>query len=302
MDILSTKRSPHPYGFNEVDNWLSFQPIEISISQDGANWVSYYDVPELENFYCYQVDIDRANPIVGLQKYTNRNGQTIANASYDPRNITAHFYGRVKGDNDAELASNCLESFFASYNGFWIVFGNKPFKKYFVKVTQPKITGQGTSYLMMDFTFQDLNGLAQSVLPSIQLSDELENLGLGMGITDDDQMNFLFFNSDFSVYNPSDIEIDPLAQKHPLEIVVQGDGKPTITNQTTGDVFTLDKELTKTDRLIIRLVNPYVNNEPVGILSNHGVITLKPGENKIKIDGMGDNVYCSFNFPFYYYS
>lgn len=298
MNILSTQRSPHPYGFNETENWLSFQPIEVSISQDGKNWASYYDVPGLENIFCYQSDIERANPVVNMQKFTNQNGQIIANASYDPRNITLHFFAKVKGEASSELVANQLESFFASYGAYWLVLGNKPFKKYQVKASQAKIINEGTTFLLMDFTFQDIEGLAQSVLSSIDLSKDLGHMGLGMGITDTSQMAFSYSSTKFSIYNPSDIAIDPLFHKHPFIITLKGSGTPTITNKTTGDVFKLTKAMSGT--LTIQLVNPYLNGTPVGINSNHGIIKLKPGKNDFQIDGMANGFSISFDFPFYY--
>lgn len=298
MEILSTKRSPHPYGFNETDNWLSFQPIEVSKSLDGKNWASYYDIPGLENIFCYQADIDRANPVVNLQKFTNQNGQIIANASYDPRNITLHFYGKIHGEASGELVANQLEGFFASYGAYWIVLGTKPFKKYLVKAGQAKIVNQGSMFLLMDFTFQDINGLSQSVLPSIELSQNLGHTGLGMGITESSQMVFSFTAAKFSVFNPSDIAIDPLFHKHPLIITLKGKGTPTITNKTTSDVFKLTKAMNGT--LTIQLVNPYLDGQPVGINSNHGIIKLAPGSNDFQIDGMEKGFSISFDFPFYY--
>lgn len=54
IQVFSTKKNkPHHYGFTELDakpeeNTYGFNSIEFSVSKDGKDWISIYDVPDLE--------------------------------------------------------------------------------------------------------------------------------------------------------------------------------------------------------------------------------------------------------------
>lgn len=294
---------PHAYGFsNGHDNpsRLPLEPIEVAISADGIDWKSYYDDENLFGVHMYDWDPAITNPVDNWQKMNTRDGQNRTSGSFDSRDITTTWM--IDGDNKPEFSMLLaeLQNFFMSRNGFWIVFGDEPTFKYRV-VTKPIAPTyfnekQGTLVI----TFNNYTGMRESVGTSLEIFDKTKNFfSYGMGIPNKD-ISFESTEEKFSIYNPSSVDIDPLGQNHYLKIHIKGSGSPTLTNKTTGEVFTYNRVLSANDELILDGVDPYLNGQPDGINSNHGIISLAKGDNEFEISGLS-NSDVAFEFYFIYF-
>lgn len=301
IQVMSSKTDkPHAYRFNETDNWLPFEPYEISRSDDGTTWHSCYDDIEMENIYCYGVDIAKANPTDTLRTFQGTDGQTIDSTRYETRAITAHFVAKTTDILDAELASDVIQRFFASRKPFWVAFGGKlgqPFKRWLVKAGQISVVSESETWLMVDVPLTNLNGYARSIVNSVEFASDEEAYG-GFGINLPGALTYTSSASSFNIFNPSDIKIDPLQQHHDITVTIKGTGTPTIKNTTNGTNFAFTKALTSSDTLQVIRVNPYLNGTQSGINSNHGWIELEPGDNAITVSGLSGSV--QFDFPFFF--
>ncbi len=298
-----TNPKPHAYGFsNGHDNpsRLPLEPIEVAISADGVDWKSYYDDENLFGVHMYDWDPAITNPVDNWQKMNTRDGQNRTSGSFDSRDITTTWM--IDGDNKPEFSMLLaeLQNFFMSRNGFWIVFGDEPTFKYRV-VTKPIAPTyfnekQGTFVI----TFNNYTGMRESVGTSLEIFDKEKNFfSYGMGIPNKD-ISYESKEKEFSIYNPSSVDIDPLGQNHYLKIHIKGSGSPTLTNKTTGEIFTYNMVLSTNDELVLDGVDPYLNGQPDGINSNHGTISLAKGDNEFEISGL-TNSDIAFEFYFIYF-
>jgi hypothetical protein len=305
IKVLSTVMDkPHPYRFNEVDNWLPFEPYEISISSDGLIWHSVYDEPSLKDVYCYKADIDKANPVDTLRTFAGTDGQTVDSTRYETRNITLHFVGKTKDVIDTDLAADSLSRFFADRKPYWVVIAGKygrAFERWLVRPGQLKVNQADENWTLIDVPLVNLSGYAQSVVNSVEFESDPEAYGgIGMGLVQE-MGTYTQTATSFRIYNPSDVEIDPLQQHHDLTITLSGVGKPTLTNNTNDTSFAFTKALTATDTLKIVKVNPYLNGTQDGLDSNHGWIQLNRGWNDFTLTGLS-NPKAIFDFAWYFLS
>ncbi|EAG7317977.1 phage tail family protein, partial [Listeria monocytogenes] len=101
------------------------------------------------------------------------------------------------------------------------------------------------------------------------------------------------------IYNGGSFDIDP--REHYLAITLRGqnEGELTINNITTGDRFIYYPSLSTTDTLIIDCATPRINGNPCGRNTNHGLISLKKGENLIEISNTS-HLDTKWDFSFLY--
>lgn len=302
IQVMSPKiDKPHAYRFNETDNWLMFDPYEISRSDDGQTWHSYYDDTEMSDIYCYGVDIGKANPVDTLRTFQGTDGQTIDSTRYETRAITAHFVAKTTDLLDSELVAMVVQRFFASRAAYWVAFGGsfgEPFKRWLVKAGQVSVVSESESWILVDVPLTNLNGYARSIVNSVEFATNIGGYGgFGMNLPSSG-LSYSSSASSFNIYNPSDIKVDPLRQHHDMTITFTGTGTPTIKNTTNNTEFAFTKALTSGDKLELIRVNPYLNGTQSGVNSDHGWIELEPGNNAITMSGFSGTV--QFDFPFYF--
>lgn len=103
------------------------------------------------------------------------------------------------------------------------------------------------------------------------------------------QRNPVIFDTD------SDVLLDP--RIYPFEIEFTGAGKNvTITNETTGDQFVIYKKMNPGDVLLITNTKIKVNGISVARETNKQLITMCPGENRIRVN----NFIGTFTFKIRY--
>lgn len=307
IQIFSTMNDkPHAYRFNETDNWLPFDPYEISRSDDGITYHSIYDDANLKDVYCGSIDIAKANPTDTLRTLAGTDGQSIDSTRYETRDIKLNFFARTHDSLDTDLVSNCLEQYFSSRDPYWIVIGGKygcSYKRWLVKAAQITITEADEHWAIIQVPLTNLSGYAQSIVNSLAYMQDVDSYGgIGLNLLNEtDPVQYTQTASSFKIYNPSDIKIDPLRQHHDITITVTGVGKPVITNTTNNTTFSFTKTLTASDKLQLIKVNPYLNGTQSGINSNHGWIELDSGYNNITVTGMS-NLKITFDFAWYFLS
>lgn len=304
MQIFSkSSDKPHAYRFNEIDNKLPFNPIEYAISDDGVNWVSCFDVPNLQGVYMYDATLPDVNPADTYQVIGQQDGQTLMNSRYDQRDIVCQLYSFGIDENDQSMAYQALERFLYARDEFWITFYNHPGLKFRVKTKTFKPTYPNEKDFYVTVTFNNSAGISQSLGTTQQLDDfesGLWALGQNIHLANGELPQYTFSNtSSFNVFNCGDIMIEPDLKQHPLVITIHANGKPSLTNQTTDQTFTCNRNLSTSDELKLVGVNPFINGQQAGIDTDHGVISLQRGDNQFTLTGC-TNATISFDTPFYY--
>lgn len=302
MQILSTiSNKPHRYKFSEIDNWVPFDPYEISISADGQDWTSIYDDADLKNILCSDYSIPHSINTVTAQKFGVRNGQIVTSMSFTERTISLNFIGKASKSFERKLMLNSLEKFFAQVGQYWICFGDQPYKKYHVTYSSMTPGDEAFPMFQCTVTLEDYDGIAQSVVSSSDIRQFSTNgWAAGMGFPFNKDTPYQFSGeSSFSVFNPSDISIDPMFQRHPLVIKVYGTGYFQLNNISNGSEITCYKQLSAQDTFQISKTSPTINGFHAGSNTDNGYIKLSKGWNDFNLLNI-KNSKVSFEFPFYY--
>lgn len=296
---------PQAYGFHapgdigDGKSNLPYDPIEFAISSDGQNWHSAYDEPNLAGIYCFQApDVQPANPNDSLQKVGITDGQRLLATSYDTRDLKMSVcYYDAKDNNDALLGYDALQRFLVTRAPFWICFSSWPQRMYYVraKLALPSYTGSNWS---SDVTLTDLVGLSRSVGSTGNWSEHIAGFG---NQEFSKETSYSFSSNNFSVWNFSDVRIDPERRGHPLKITIKGSsvGNLKITNTTTGEAFTYKKPISNST-LVIDGVNPTLDGKGCLMDSDYGIITLQIGQNNFTLENFSGTV--TFDFPMWWLS
>lgn len=261
-----------------------------------------YDVPDLVDILCSDYSIPHTTTTVGTQKFGVVDGQIISSMSFTERSISITFIGKAKNEWLQKMINNALEKYFSNTNGkFWICFGNTPYKKYHV-VYQSMTENYNTfPFFQSTINLIDYDGVAESVVSSLDARKFAVNgWALGMNMPFDEDTSYIFENEkSFSVFNPSDIVIDPLYKRHNLQVQVQGTGAFTLTNLTNGTSVTCNALLSSSDTFLMVKTSPFINGIRSGVKTDNGYISLDKGWNDFKISSI-NNPIVTFSFPFYY--
>ena len=161
-------------------------------------------------------------------------------------------------------------------------------------ITPILASSQGT----VDLVFTNPSGMAQSLVRSDKLPDDLSSLGFGMNLPAK-PLSYVGTSNQFSIYNPSDVAIDPYVNHHDLVITVKGSGAFTLTNQTNGTSITLNKAMANGDTFVLNGVIPTLNGS-TDVDTDFGHIELERGDNDIHLSGLS-NANVTFSFPFLYF-
>lgn len=294
MQIFS-KRSdkPHAYHFGEYQNQLAFDPIEIAISLDAKNWLSNFDVSDLMGIHLTEFEWLAPVTADSYSALGMRNGQVLTGSRYEQRDITLSFYTFLRDEIDQKLALKALTDYFAKSEPYWITFDNAGYRMYKVQFKSITPAYIGTHYMTINVVLNNLTGVSQSVVSTSNLNDKM---AFGLGYDGLQQMNYEFQSDSFTVFNPGDLEIDPVIQDDYLLMTIKANGKPSITNTDTGDTFTFNDSLSKDKVLTLNGANPFLDGKNCGVQTNNGIIRLKKGDNHFTVSGCSD---FSISFDFY---
>lgn len=283
---------------NEVD----YPTVEFSISPDGVNWTSAYDVKNMENVHCY------SSPNVPAAKKTNQtkkigfqDGERIVSTSFDSRELKFKLVYKGVDQTDAMLAFEAAQRFLVSREAYWITFADWSGRMYYgtAVMGDPEFSVNDWT---CEVTFTDLIGLSRSIGTS--LSPIEDEWGINNNIPNNgDYPPYTFNTNKFTVFNLSDIIIDPERQGHEFKMTLEGTAEDNfqIKNLTTGDYIRRPKGFSGT--WVLNGVNTTLNNDGdlLNVAGTHGgVITLAIGKNEFQIDNFSGKV--TFDFPFWWLS
>lgn len=304
--VFSTRKDkPHHYKFLDMEagstdpNGVGFNPIEMSISKDGRDWTSIYDVPDLRNVLVADTPyVAEAKPDNHYQKIGINDGESLLYSSYEQRELKVTFVFDGLSRGDTELAFDALQRFLFTRQPYWICFANWPQRMYYVMTTSIKQTHLTDRGYVAEATFTDQVGLSRSVGSS---GDWSKNGIIGFGNNEPlTTEEYYFTSSSFDVHNLSDVLIDPERRGQPFVMTMRGKsgGKMKVTNKTTNDVISRDKSFSGT--FVLDGVEPYLDNKGDLLNTNYGVITLQPGVNHFQVENFSGTI--TFDFPFWWLS
>lgn len=298
IQVFSTRADkPRSYGYGEIDKPV-YTPIEIAISSDGKIWTSCYDVPNMEGVYCYRSpDVPVAKRTNNTKKIGLQDGSRLMSSTYDSRDLKIQLEYDGVDETDAMLAFETAQRFFVSREAYWISFANWQNRMYYgiASMGDPNYTNE--KHWLCEVTFTDLMGLSRSIGTSLSSVDDVWAVNANLP-NNGDYPPFQFTTSSFSVYNLSDMLIDPEFRGHPFKMILNGKsgGNLKVTNKTDGT--SIYKKSAFEGTFTLDGVNPSLNGQGCLLDTDCGVITLAIGKNDFQVENFSGTI--SFDFPFWW--
>lgn len=222
----------------------------------------------------------------------------ITQTRFKRRTIRVDFMLKSYDTFDYYLLRDGINALFAIHKSFYIIFKREPYKRYKVRLAEQfevlpqKRLGQFTiTFVMVDLYAESTASTSDTKEWDI---DKWTWNGL---ISWDDDLQYMFDSNTFTVANLGSVEIDP--RYCALDITVKGvfSSYVTITNTTTGDVYTFNGALTASDTLVLTGVKSLKNGVSVFKNTNKKLITLAVGNNNFTVEG-GTVTSIAFDFRF----
>lgn len=272
----------------KVGNKDEVDPSELI---HGLTFLGDSSSPALTNNYTDNVGID---------------GSQFNTATYGKNVINANFWVHFNDYYEYTLVKHDIYKLFMSKNIMRIRTDAEPAIVKYVRAGNFEITPweNGAEDALFTIPFDNPSGLKYSLGNSNDLMTyDSELWQVGMNLPNGKDLKYQFIDqTNFQVYNASDMTIDPYIQHHQLKIVIKHNGGAFgITNKTTGDLYRFNGSMSSNDTLMIDGINSYLNGKIVDNQTNYGYLTLAEGYNDIQITGVYD-MDILFSFPFIYIS
>lgn len=239
------------------------------------------------------------------QNFVGINGSIYTAGQFDKTTVNLKFVVRFKNWDDLNLAKHDIYRFFMTKDVIRVRCNTAPNKVYYCRAMPFDIapTKVGSAGAVFTVPLDNPSGLAYSICNSDEITnlDKSSNWSYGMNIPNDYPLKYHFSSTNnFSVYNPSDTEINPYLQNDKLLIQVRFTGSNiTIRNNTNDSNWKYNKSGNGSDVIWINGVNTSINGEACSKDTNYGHIQLDKGVNDITVSG-ADSSDITFSFPFVY--
>lgn len=277
---------------------MDFSKPKLFAKVDGQS----FEFDEMDGLHFLGLRVDAPQTRTNLQSNDYQDGSRQQGPIlFGTRTVAADFYFEANDLHDFELATQEIWRRLYSRNLIELRWSRMPGIKMAVIAKPFEQTRLNWGDMKFTVEFDMPAGYRQSLVKSDQLQfiydEELSQIG--MNLPNGEDLHYRFKQTRFKVYNPSDVVIDPYWQKHDLDIIIKGQGTPTITNLTNNYGIILNRALTVNDTLIWHGVRPLLNGASCERATNHGHLQLEKGWNDISITGLS-NIDVTFSFPFLY--
>lgn len=282
----------------EADNLIRSN-FWISATIEGVEKRFTDDYP----FLGAEVTIENGDKKINKLDFPGHDGVITGQVFYGEFQLIIQTTLLAKDSDDYNLILGELRSLLYRENYYYVRHSKLPARQYAIDeclIEDDRLTDNSGT---IKFTFNCFKGFSESLATStVPLEYNEEVWGIGLNLPDGEDLQYVFSDEPiFNLYNPSDMRINP--RFHPLSIALTCDSKPgqnvRIYNRTNGTLFELQKQVKKSDILLIDGVYPYLNDKRCGIDTNHGLITLERGWNRVQVVN-AENITVAFDFPFYY--
>jgi hypothetical protein len=161
-----------------------------------------------------------------------------------------------------------------------------------------KFVNDGSVDSLFSIQFEIPSGYKYSRARSDAIDSETVSFGMNFELTDTPVYKHTATN--FKIYNPSDIAIDPYYQHHDLALLIKFSGNSyQITNKTNGTSYKYNKAIKSSDNLILNGLATTLNGQSDSLNSDFGYLKLEKGWNDIMVSGATSHE-TTFSFPFIY--
>lgn len=237
------------------------------------------------------------------QDTTGTDGSPYVGQTFAKRSMNEKFWLEFTTYEDLVLAKHELYRLFGLRKLMRVRTDSSPAKVYFGIPTPFDIApiSQGSTSSNFTIPFDVPNGYRYSLYRSDSLPSNTDGWQFGMNLPDQ-LPNYHFNSTRFSVYNASDIAIDPYYQRHDLRVTCKFNGNSLkLTNTANGSVWTYNKSNDGSHTIVLNGVDTYLDGNLANVNTDYGTISLDPGWNSFTATG-ASSVDITFSFPFIYLS
>ncbi|WP_158738623.1 phage tail family protein [Alteribacillus sp. YIM 98480] len=228
-----------------------------------------------------------------------RDGFIDMGTTYGGRTLTGRFH--IKG-KDAEGYHRYKHAVYRLFNGktyFYLINKKDPNKRWRVKTNgayTPERANTTTAIIEIEFISDSPYAESRGTTLGPIETDETYQITADYS---DQPIKYTFTETSFSVWNDSDIAIDP--REHYLVIEYEGESTDlTITNTTTGEEWSYTGSSGSNDTITLDGIRSLKNNLTIFSDTNRKLITLDEGWNDFELSGTSGSFSISFDFRFLY--
>lgn len=261
--------------------------FEISDKVEGLKFLGLDSNPNPVNQY----SANQAQDGSGVPLYT----------TYANNVVTAKFWLAFKDYYDLKLAKHDLARIFAPRTTLRLRTDAEPGKVQYVKPVPYEVAPavDGDTNIIFSIPFDNWSGYQYSLYRSDEFASHSDAWAMGMNLPKEAMM-FTFSTAKFTLFNPSDVAVDPYFKRHDLKIAVNFSGDSLkLTNTTNSTEWAYTSKASKTDNIVLDGINTTLNGSPASSNTDFGNLTLEPGNNTIEVTGASDFT-VTFSFPFIY--
>lgn len=257
-----------------------------------------YDMSEDLNILVQSFIVSSPNPEIIHEKLDGQHGVVRIDKTWGQRKIMAKCSAFSVDPHDISLLRSEVFKALMSIEEFFIVSDADPGKQWLVEVGSEWSPEKLGIYSEFTLNFVSHSSFAQSVGTTLSpFTFDAEIWQIGQGIVGEDLI-YSHSTSEFSIYNGSDIEIDP--RQLPLKIEFKGPSQDLkITNTTTSDTWAFTGQTIAEDTIVLDGIRTLKNGASAFGNTNKKLITLAAGWNDFTITGATDPFTISFDFRFY---
>ncbi|UAK17551.1 phage tail family protein [Sporolactobacillus terrae] len=245
---------------------------------------------------------DSPSPVHHRETIEGRSGFIDMGTTLDGR--TLHADCQMEGEDfpDYPLMRDELFRALDSREAFYLIRDNELGKrlkvKYDSKFSITRLIKMGTFGIdfISDLPFWESVGRTDS--DPVDFDSEKWQ-SVGAGITLEDDLQYVWSQNSFRIYNGGDETVDPRFHELLIKFIGASNGL-AITNQTTGDSFTFNQATGAGDEIDLNGPRVLLNGTSALSKSNRKFIRLAPGWNDIKVSGTSGAFIISFGFRWLY--
>ncbi|BCA86641.1 hypothetical protein EsVE80_21640 [Enterococcus saigonensis] len=249
-------------------------------------------------------NIIRQSPVYEVEyvDFAGTNGSREANSSFRPFELVFEIDLFFDDENDRELLETELHQLFFPGYSYYLNHDLAPGKMFLVNPISFELQDEiiASNYANYKVTLNVFRGYAESLATTLTDFSLGEEWQFSQGLVSEDH-EYTHQTSRFTIFNAGDFTIDPRENYLKIKIEGMSDGNLTVFNATTGERFIYRGSLNSVsgETLTLDGVYPLKNGIHCGIDTNHGLISLVPGENKIEISN-ASRIKTAWDFRFLY--
>lgn len=244
--------------------------------------------------------VGHAEPEKTTKKISHTDGVKKTGGTYNSLSIKLVFLLEGRDQYDYDLLEKRQHKVFNMHEPFQIRCTNQPGIYYRAEIAgsfEPTHETDRVGAFELQLVCYDGYGIARGrSTDPFSFSSGLWAFGMGIPMI---PVSYRHKTRTFSIWNIGTKKIN--SKNHDAKIFYYGASKNLmIENETTGDQWQHNGSTAANDSIVLADATARLNGNDIYRNTNHGVITLAPGENKIKLSGTVGSFSTLFDLPFFY--